>query len=96
MAMHGRRPIKVKLKLIREPALQMLTTMTFQGTCFADGNGEAWLEIDSDNDDKYVSMFSETKQRDKPCSLRRCGGMSNVGGKPWGNSLSPIQGHLRY
>ena len=65
-----------------------------QGTCFADGNGEAWPETHSDNDDdKYVSIFSETKQRDKTCSLCIRGGVSSVGGKPRGNSLSPIKGN---
>ena len=49
------------------------------------------------DDDKYVSIFGErnevlgppTKQRDKPCSLYRCGGVSSVGSKPRENSLSP-------
>ena len=49
------------------------------------------------DNDKYISIIGErdevlgppTKQRDKPCSLCRCGGVSSVGGKPSGNSLSP-------
>ena len=56
-------------------------------TCFADYN----------DDDKYISIFSErdevlgspTKQRDKPCSQCGCGGVSSVGGRPSGNSFSP-------
>ena len=49
------------------------------------------------DDDKYVSTFGErhevlgppTKQRDKPCSLCRCCGVSSIGGKPRGKFLSP-------
>ena len=74
-----------------------------QGTCFADDNDNqgTFFAVDNDDDDKYNSIFcsgrsqvhgSPSKRRDKLCLLRGCGGVSSVGGRPRGNSLSPIKG----
>ena len=69
------------------------------------GSGETWPETHCDNvDDKYISIISETEQRDKPCSLCRCGGASSVENISKGYSLSaktsglvsPIKGDLIY
>ena len=68
---------------------------TMNSNVNVNGIGETWLETHSDSDDRVwsenndskawsgthrcMNIFSETKQRDKPCSQCGCGGVRNVG-----------------